>query len=243
MTATRYKYTDHSYAEEPLVAFRAGKIGEPEVVAAGGTLASGTITFADNPTAADTITIDGVVVEFTAAASDATTAGTIGDPLLVNIKVSTDLTLDEILVVCNSGTVPAAMQLATYTEDGATILTITYDSYGLGGNLFTLAASSDTVSGAFLTGGQTLINLTVVDGPTDLALTQNVNQQMGLLDGDEAQRKFVFMSLQDGTGDAVITPDNLTGGTTITFGAVGEYSELRFMNGTWIQTAGTATVA
>jgi len=235
-------YVGQEYGNFPFPSIRMGKTGEPATLVAGGVYATGTITFADNPTAADTITIDGVYIEFTAAASDATTAGTVGDPLLVNIKGSLPLTLDEILVVCNSGTVPAAMQLATYTEDGATILTITHDSYSVDGNAFALAASSDTPSGALLTGGQDIPDDRVTFGPTDFALTQSVDQNFQLGDGDETQRKFIYASALS-TGDAVVTPTNLTGGTTITFANTGEYSELRFLTGSWVQTAGTATVA
>jgi len=235
-------YVSAEYGTFPFPAIRMGKTGEPAIQTAGGVKSSGTITFAANPTAADTITIDGIYVEFTASASDATTAGTVGDPLLVNIKASLALTLDEILAVCNAGTVPAAMQLATYTEDGATILTITYDEYELAGDTFTLAASSDTVSAATLEGAQLLPDDRSAFGPTEFALTQSVNQNFLLGDGDETQRKFIYATALS-TGDAVVTPISLRGGTTITFANAGEYSELRFMNGEWVQTAGTATVA
>ena len=237
------RYVGVEYGTYPFPAIRMGKTGEPITLVEGGVYASGTITFANLPTATDTITINGVYVEFTAAASDATTAGTVGDPLLVNIKASLILTLDEILVVCNAGTVPAAMQLATYTEDGATILTVTYDGYDLAGNLFTLAASSDTVSGALLTGAQLLPDDRSAFGPTELALTQAVDQNFILEDGDEAQRKLIYATDMGGAGNGVVTPTNLAGGSIITFSAAGHYSELIFMNTQWVQTAGTATVS
>jgi len=233
MVATRHKYIDHSYAEAPLVAFRAGVIGEPEVIVTGGVFAAGTITFANNPTADDTITIDGVVFTFVAA-------GATGNEINIS-GVDLPGTLDNMLTILN-GSAVAAVAAATYTEDGVDELTITHDSYDVSGNLFALASSDDTASGAFLTGGSTFRNPTVLDGPTNLALTSAVDQQMGLLDGDEAQRKFIYMSAIS-TGNAVVTPDNLSGGSTITFSGVGQYSELRFMNGVWVQTAGTATVA
>jgi len=108
-----------------------------------GVAATGTITFADNPTATDTITINGTSFEFVAS-------GAIGNQ--INIAGSLVLTLDNMVTVLDGSTV-AGVSLATYTEDGATILTITYDTLSRAGNTFTLAASSDTPSGATLTGG------------------------------------------------------------------------------------------
>lgn len=79
--------------------------------------------------------------------------------------------------------------------------------------------------------------------PTQFSLTQAGDQAMTLGDGDETQRKLLYMTLKDSTGNAVVTPDNLTGGTTITFDATTDWSELRFINGSWVQVAGTAAVA
>ena len=38
----------------------------------------------------------------------------------------------------------------------------------------------------------------------------------------------------DGPGDAVLTPANLTGGTTITYADVGDVAELKFTAGSWV---------
>lgn len=108
-----------------------------------GAQAAGTITFADNPTATDTITINGTSFEFVAS-------GASGNE--INIAGSLPLTLDNMISVLN-GSAVAEVALATYTEDGIDELTITYDVIGVDGNLFTLAASADTPSGATLTGG------------------------------------------------------------------------------------------
>ena len=77
--------------------------------------------------------------------------------------------------------------------------------------------------------------------PTQFNLSQGANQPMVLPDGDETQRKLMYMTAK-GAGNAVVTPDNLTGGTTITFDTVGDYVELRFINGSWVVVAGDATV-
>lgn len=109
-----------------------------------GVQATGTITFADNPTADDTITINGVAFTFVAA-------GATGNQ--INIAGTLPLTLDNVIAILN-GSAEADVALATYTEDGVNELTITYDAFSIAGNDFTLAASADTVSGATLTGGR-----------------------------------------------------------------------------------------
>lgn len=108
-----------------------------------GIQATGTIVFADNPTALDTITMNGVVFTFVAS-------GATGNE--INIAVSLDLTLDNVISVLNGSSDPA-VNIATYTENGVDTLTITFDAYSRDGNLYTLAASADTVSGPTLTGG------------------------------------------------------------------------------------------
>lgn len=226
-------YVNEIYVTDPFPAIRKGNGGEPIVRTAGGTQASGTITFADNPTADDTITINGVVFTFVAS-------GATGNE--INIGVSLDLTLDNMVSVLQASVDPA-VALATYTENGVSVLTITYDTNGVDGNAFTLAASADTVSGATLTGGQLVPDDTFDLGPVAYSLSQNVDQDFQLGDGGESQRKFIYMLARTGSGNAVLTPDNLTGGTTITFDAVGEYVDMRFIGGSWVVVHGTATVA
>ncbi len=85
--------------------------------------------------------------------------------------------------------------------------------------------------------------ISVLTEPTQISLTQAGDQALTLADGDESQRKLIYMTLQSGAGNGVVTPASLTGGTTITFSGVGQYSELRFINTSWVQVAGTATVA
>ena len=103
---------------------------------------TGTITFGANPTAADTITLNGV--EFTYVASGAT-----GN----QINIGTDLaeTLRNTASVLNSSSL-SKVSAAYYTYD-TTTLTITHVQPGILGNSFTLAASVATVSGGTLTGG------------------------------------------------------------------------------------------
>lgn len=52
-----------------------------------------------------------------------------------------------------------------------------------------------------------------------------------LADGVQGQVKKIQMIVD--AGDAVLTPANLTGGTTITFADVGDVAELMFNSGSW----------
>lgn len=236
-------YLGAEYGTFPLPALRAGKTGTPETLTQGGTYASGAVVFAAIPTAADTVTLNGIVVEFTAAASDPTAAGTLADPVLVNIKADLTLTLDEAVTVLNNAGAPAALTVATYSNVGGTDLKVTYDTMGAAGNAYALAASVATPSAATLTGGQDVTQVSVSTENTKISLSQSVNQAITLPDGDEAQNKTIYMIAKSGAGNAIVTPAHLAGGTTITFDADKEYSVLKFLDGQWVQIAGTATVA
>lgn len=119
-------------------------LGDP--VSAAGAAATGSITFSTQPAADSTITINGVVFTFKAS-------GATGNQ--INIGATLSDTIDAIVTALNAS-VSTAVDDATYSKTGTTILTVTHDAAGLGGNAFTLAAgagSNGTVSGATLTGG------------------------------------------------------------------------------------------
>ena len=236
-------YVRQTFKTESWPAIAKGCTGFPSNLPEGGTQASGTVTFADNPTASDTLTLNGVYVEFTASPSDATTAGTVGDPLLINIKVSLDLTLDEMISILNNGSAPAAIQVATYTENGATVLTITYDTNTYDGNLYTLVSSADTVSAATLEGGQGTGYISLTTENNEITLSQATDQDFILADGVAFQHKTIVLTAK-GAGSAVITPDNFTDGTTITLDTVNDYVKLEFIVDAW-KVVGTsvATIA
>lgn len=101
------------------------------------------ITFAANPSAGQTITINGTAFTFVAA-------GATGNQ--INIAATLILTLANMTTVLNASVV-AGVTLATYSDDGATKLLIKYDDGGSEGNAFTLSASNATVSSANLIGG------------------------------------------------------------------------------------------
>lgn len=233
----------YEYGTTPLPEIRAGKTGTAEVLTQGGVKASGGVTYALIQVEGDTVTLNGIYAKYTAAASDATKAGTVGDPLLINIKASLTLTLDEAVIVLNAAA-HAGLAVATYTNVGGLVLTIIYDTFGTAGNAYTLVASAGgTVSAATLTGGQDMGIISVSTEPTRINLTQAVDQYFTLADGDQAQRKLIYLATKSGAGNAIITPANLAAGTTITANAATEYSVLRFMGTEWFQTAGTAAVA
>jgi hypothetical protein len=110
-----------------------------------GIKASGTYTFASNPVANDTITLNGIVFTFKAAA-----------PLATDILIGANAAASIVNAAAklNASTHPA-VAAAKYTATSATVLTVQYDTEGLEGNTFTIAKSGTgaTVSGATLTGG------------------------------------------------------------------------------------------
>lgn len=129
--------------------------------------ATGTITFAGNPSNGDTITMNGAVYTFVDPAAPAT-------DYEIDIKGTLELTLDETTRILNlaAGDITSLptdgrVSLATYSNN-ATVLTITFDTIGRSGLSYTLAASVATVSGANLTQvtstGSTGINFHLLSG-------------------------------------------------------------------------------
>lgn len=104
--------------------------------------ATGTITFADNPSNGDTITLNGATWTFVS-----------GSPSTNETQIQGSLaaTLEQLVTDLN-GSANASIDDATYTEND-TQLIITHDTAGTAGNSYTLAASADTASGPTLTGG------------------------------------------------------------------------------------------
>ena len=230
------------FGHSELPKLRAGITGAIEVHTAGGVLATGTITNALIQVANDTITLNGVWAKYTAAASDATKAGTLVDPLLINIKASLMLTLDEAVIVLNAAAHPA-LAVATYSKSGTTILVITYDTYVAAGNSYTLAASAGgVVSAATLTGGQDMGVISIATEPSEFKLTQSVNQRFSLANGEDAQQKFLYLDTKGGAGNVIVAPTSLTGGTIITFSVAGNYAELRWMGTGWLMKSNSTAV-
>jgi hypothetical protein len=110
----------------------------------GGVRATGSIQLGTNPTANQTVIVNGVSIQFTSSAPSGNqvqlgaSAAATATALAQFLQASTDI----------------ALVLATYTVNASTV-TVTYDEVGTAGNAFTLAAgtSGATVSGATLSGG------------------------------------------------------------------------------------------
>lgn len=112
---------------------------------AAGVRATGALTVAVNPSAAETIAVNGLTLTFVAGASTSTN---------VHIGSTAADTSDNLAAVLTASTDPLLI-LATYTSSGG-VVSITYDADGVIGNTYTLADSSGghvTKSAATLTGG------------------------------------------------------------------------------------------
>lgn len=55
-----------------------------------------------------------------------------------------------------------------------------------------------------------------------------------MADGVNGQIKVITMIVKGGSNNSVVTPTNLTGGTTITFDAVGDTATCIFTNSSWV---------
>lgn len=111
----------------------------------GAGFASGAIEFgATNPVALDTITLNGVVWTFVTTITGA-------DQTIIRGSLAATLAQ---LVSDLSGSAEPNLTVASYVVDNTNAnLLVTYNTAGVGGNAYTLAASRATRSGATLTGG------------------------------------------------------------------------------------------
>lgn len=135
-----------------------------------GAQATGTITFSENPTSGDTITLNGVTLIFR---EDGSTSNNADEQLGKNaneLRIKSNLTntlnalIDELTFTGSNQTqqlfrpsihYPEGLQKATYAVDTtAGTLTITANDVGFEGNEYTLEASHAKCSSATLTGGK-----------------------------------------------------------------------------------------
>ena len=124
--------------------------------------ASGAIAFGvTNPTAGDTITLNGVVWTFV-------TSITAADQTLIQGALSATLT--NLASNLSASAVPALLAASYAVDSTNSNLLITYNTAGTAGNAYTLAASAATPSGTHLTGGGgmggTAPTATLTIGPT-----------------------------------------------------------------------------
>lgn len=157
--------------------------------AATGGQATGTITIATNPSDGETITVNGVTIEF------ATSAVT---PTEVTIGVSATATATALAAKLNASTNPA-LNVATYTPSG-TVVTVEFDAVGTAGNAFTIvtgtAAGKVTMSGATLTGGTAgapaYVEVTNGVGTDLLSIAKELRLHPKSLPDDDVSEDFVI---------------------------------------------------
>ena len=115
------------------------------LVETGGTAATGTITIATNPTASQTIIVNGETFTFR------TGSAPLANDVLIGAAATN--TASNLAAKLNASTSPK-VAVASYSA-ATTAVTVTYGTKGTEGNTFTLTAgtSGATVSGATLTGG------------------------------------------------------------------------------------------
>jgi hypothetical protein len=109
-----------------------------------GTAATGTITFTGNPSASDTVTVNGLAITFESSSPS-------GNQVLIGPNPAA--TAANLLAFLQASS-NADLTPATYALSG-NVLTITYGTIGTAGNSFSLAKSSTvlSVSGSDLAGG------------------------------------------------------------------------------------------
>jgi len=236
------RYID-SYAQSQTdVALLAGLGGSGATYTQGGSVANGSILFADQPAADSIITLNGLVVQFSESASDATADGDVEDPILVNIKANLSATLDEAVTVLNTAA-HEDLAVATYSKTGEdNTLLVVYDTIGVAGNAYTLVASAEsngTVSGATLGQGRDAVAITLdrENISIDTSL-ETYTQYFTLADGKEFQSKSVVLAAKG--SNAVIT---YNGNSTLTYDAAGEHTVMKFMGGDWRLVVNTSTAA
>ena len=136
-----------------------------------------------------------------------------------------------LILYATVSTLDNGMFMHTEIDEGAGFVTRKFLLSTLEAHLF--AASGTSV--------KPLIKAAAMDSVSDTAacsvanyfttLTTTGAAVPTLADGSENQMKKIQMIV--GVGDAVLTPANLTGGTTITFADVGDTAELIFTGGSW----------
>ena len=155
--------------------------GEKFVITSGttgeGVKATGTVTFDSNPTAADTLTLNGVVITFVAS-------GATGSQ--VNIGASKEATAANLQVFLNA-TVNASLTVANYST-ALNVLSIEYKTVGVAGNAYSLAESSAiTLSGAVLAGGAAASTLGYATGTISAQMKLTSGTAIEIVAGVDAE--------------------------------------------------------
>lgn len=143
-----------------------------------GVKASGTVTFTANPTAADTLTLNGVAITFVASSPT-------GNQVLIG--ASKEATAANLQVFLNA-TANASLTVAEYST-ALNVLSIEYGVIGTGGNAYSLAESSAgiTISGATLAGGAVASSVGYATGTISEQTKLTSALAVSLIDGYDAE--------------------------------------------------------
>jgi hypothetical protein len=198
---------------------------------------TGSILFASNPSASDTITLNGTAWTFVASGAGSKQT---------NIKGTLALTLAQLVSDLNASN-DAQVSKATYGSLlGVNTLNVSYNTYGTAGNSFTLAASAATPSGGTLTGGlsnvqsasSVIFNGSGIVNPLVFSDPENFNGQSILaVNGhhDAGGSGIAFGVFQDGVGQMFVTTSgnahflggiDLPGGSNLWYQASGSPNTL-----------------
>ena len=203
---------------------------------AGGAKATGTIVFAANPTADDTITLGDTTLTFKASAA-------VGEPE-VTIGVSLTATIDNIVTKIGTYATTSYIRQAAYTNTSGTTLTVTWNTFDTKGNAFTVASSSENGTVTAMSGG--------VDGTLDAAVGATIftDSTAGAAQSFDlpapptgvVTRKTLVLAARSETQNVIVYAK---GGNamTLTFDAAKEYVDLVGYNGSWFNVGASATVA
>jgi len=179
--------------------------------------------------------------------SGATLSGGVAAASAVQFDVGTDTetTIDNLATSLNAS-VNASVSVATYAKGGDDdTLTVTYDTVGTAGNAFTLATDvasivdiTDTLE---LGGADDVFDLT--ENSVFYITTNDPHAAFVLADADEGRVVSIVLGVRNNSGNAVVTPANLAGGTTLTLDAAGEHAVMQFLGGEWRIIVNTSTLA
>lgn len=218
------KYIHRKFITDPLPAIAAGKTGEPITLSRGGELGIGTIKFSENPTADDTIVLNGVTVSF-------------GPGNDVAIGVALTDTVGSLVTFLNASVNPA-LAVATYSKISTDTLRITYDTKTFDSADYTIVTTGLTAEPTSATdiveNGAEEPAIDLSSEYTKVSLNRaSIAETATLPDGDECQRHTIYCAALASGNSLVVTPVNISGGSTLTFDAVGEFAELCFLAGEW----------
>lgn len=202
-----------------IAALAAGK--QAAVTAQGGRKASATLTWTVNPTAGETVTINGVV--FAAVAANPT-----GNQFLIAGTLTQ--TLDNLAAKITA----AALRISAVKTSG-TVITLSSFDYDVAGNAITVAASVATRSAATLTGGANKDVLDLGVGTVGIVtVAGSAPCELDLPDGDEGQEITLYLKTKGAGANAIVNGTFNAGATSATFDAAGDFVKLKWLGGKWV---------